>query len=517
MRDLDGKASSTTCGGWRCAFARRMRRHAVSASGIHAVGVLSSDVYDELVVLQVLKPMLPGAVSSRPTSTRNAASAGTRLDARSDRRIELWTWTRARAPGRRSAVTRRLPDLALPDDPDRAPDARDRLRRRNERRCRGRCAMSGEPEGHRGWQCQPRLFEIGRHHAFDLSLSADPTHRNMCDPYPVTASDSCGSIDRLADASPSIRPHRACLEPNVFASRISLLALTVRVIALALAMGAWQRIWAWAAGAAEASRHKWWQVRTTQLFIMVVAGIVLLVLITWWLPDMLIAASRFLTQDVNGTPITLFEGVSSWPTELIRLVALLLSIGLILRGWKKLHANLDHVSKIMHWERERRALIAEVAAEYHHWTWWQQILQMLSFQVTSHGAGPVNPATGLRPDAEEFWRKYIYQGRTAARLCRIVVAVLLYLVFAGTVAAIFPFAPSPFRGALAKNIDVGLTLCAVLSMAFLIFFVVDATVLCYQFLRAISRHKAAVHGQDPRGSDAPLTTRWPAEDARIFC
>jgi hypothetical protein len=487
--------------------------------GIRAVGVLGSDVYDKLIVLQVLKPMLPGAVFFT-----------TDLDAQMLHPLEL-DWTHnlivassfglELAPGLQAGIPPfrdayqtslylttliALTNLASPSCTD-GPSAGAAVN--------AQCPVSQKVIN--GWQCQPRLFEIGRHRAFDLSLSADPTHRNMCDPYPVTASNSCGSIDRLPDCV-SVHPTASRLysEPNAFASRISLIALTVGVIALALAMGAWQRIWAWAAGAAEVSRDKWWQVRTTQLLIMVVAGIVLLVLITWWLPDMLIAASRFLTQDVNGTPITLFEGVSSWPTELIRLVALLLSIGLVLRGWKKLHANLDHVSKIMHWEQERRALIAEVAAEYHHWTWWQQILQMLSFRGTSHGAGPVNPATGLRPEAEEFWRKYIYQGRTAARLCRIVMAALLYLVFAGTVVAIFPFAPSPFRGALAKNIDVALILCAVLSMAFLIFFVVDATVLCYQFLRAISRHKAAVPGQQPRGSDAPLTTRWPQKTLAYF-
>lgn len=487
--------------------------------GIHAVGVLGSDVYDKLIVLQVLKPLLPSAVFFT-----------TDLDAQMLHPLELdWTHNlvvassfglelapglQAGTPPFRDAYQTSLylttlialTNLESPACTD-GPSAGAAVN--------GLCPVNQKVIN--GWQCQPRLFEIGRRGAFDLSLSADPSHRNMCDPYPVTASNSCGSIDRLPDCV-SVHPTASRLypEPNAFASRISLIALTVGLIALALAMGAWQRIWAWASSDAEVSRPKWWQVRTTQLYIMAAAGVALLVVIAWGLPSMLIAASRFLTQDVNGTPITLFEGVSSWPTELIRLVALLLSIGFILRGWKKLHANLDHVSAIMHWERERRVLIAEVAAEYDHWTWWQRILQMLSFQVSSYGDGPVNPATGLRPDAEEFWRKYIYQGRTSARLFRISVAVILYLLFAWTVFAIFPFAPSPFRGELAKSIDVALILCAVVSMAFLIFFVADATVLCYQLIRAVSRHKAAVHGQHPRGSDAPVTTRWPQTTLAYF-
>jgi hypothetical protein len=130
---------------------------------------------------------------------------------------------------------------------------------------------------------------------------------------------------------------------------------------------------------------------------------------------------------------------------------------------------------------------------------------------------PVDPATGLRPEAEEFWRRYLYQGRIRARLLRIVTAILLYFVFAFAVSATFGFPEYAIRGSVARRIDSMLVLVAVVTIQFLIFFVVDATMLCRQFVSAISRRSSPRGGRQVDDFDeVGDTTRWPLPTLQHF-
>jgi hypothetical protein len=114
-------------------------------------------------------------------------------------------------------------------------------------------------------------------------------------------------------------------------------------------------------------------------------------------------AAAFLTEGGKGEPITLLQGVSIWPTQVIRAVALLLTVWFIFRGWRALDRNLDEISTHMMWQPERLALIRQLDERNEHWHWWIRLARMFSFRLDEHGGGSVNPQTGLQHSGR--WRK----------------------------------------------------------------------------------------------------------------
>ncbi len=73
-------------------------------------------------------------------------------------------------------------------------------------------------------------------------------------------------------------------------------------------------------------------------------------------------------------------------------------------------------------------LIKELQEEGQKWHWWIRFARMFSFRLEERSGGRINPETGLRPSAELFWKKYIYQGRRWARFWRILVVTIVYFL-----------------------------------------------------------------------------------------
>lgn len=509
-----------------------LRLHTLDASaraqgqnGIRAIGVMGSDVYDKLLVLQVLRPAFPYATFFT-----------TDLDARLLHPLEF-DWTRnllvasnfglALAPGLQSGIApfRDAYQTSL------YLSTLIALTNAASARCHvepgsGTAHCPVDQPRIDAWRTQPRLFEIGRLGPFDLSGGA--LRRSEGAGVPVAGVEgSCDAIAALRDCA-TVQPKAPGLvaEPSPYARRISFVVLAVALIALAMSAGAGQRIRDWAIDPAAGPYAKIPRQKQTKLLAAGLFVLVLLLGMTYAMPSFLRWLTHFLTEDGRGVPLTLLDGVSIWPTELIRAFGLVLAGWLIYHGWRKLDANIDYVSEQMLWQSQRAALVAEVDAEYAGWKWWQRFLHVFSFRLNwernagrradgsrPEGGGeppPLDPATGLRPEAEEFWRKYIYQGRLGARLCRIGTAVALYFLFALAVAAVFGFPETAIRGVRGRTIDAVLVLVAVLTTQFLIFSVVDATILCRQFVMAISRRRLA--GGQAQAFDfdrVSATTRWP--------
>jgi hypothetical protein len=496
--------------------------------GIRAIGVFGSDVYDKLIVLQALRPAFP-----------NVLFFTTDLDARLLHPLEL-DWTRNLlvassfgldlAPGVQSGVPpfRDVYETSLflatlialnnaPQEP---------------------CVAGASPlvsvtrpppcvvgqEWIDGWRKQPRLFEVGRHGPFDLS-------RN---PIPQGATIRACAADTLGDCATVYPAAHALVPPsNRLGWRLTIGALVLGIVALALVGGAGTRVHAWAA-----KRHPTWSTtKKPQVIGMAMVGLVLFAAFAYALPNMFEALAMYLTQNGEGVPMTLLDGVSIWPTELIRLFALFLALFFTWYGWRKLEHNLKYVSDEMKWGTKRKELEREVNKDYKAWGRWQRYLHVFSYQLDSEvtarirvdefpaegvpAQAAINPKTGLRPEAEAFWRSYIYQNRVSARLSRIATAIGLYFVFVGAVVALFGFPEVAIRGARAAAIDKRLVIVAVLAMLFLTFFVVDATLLCRQFVVAISTRRRAAKGALKgalRDEFDAITayTRWPADTLQHF-
>ena len=135
---------------------------------------------------------------------------------------------------------------------------------------------------------------------------------------------------------------------------------------------------------------------------------------------------------------------------------------------------------------------------------------MFSFRLEERSGGRINPETGLRPSAELFWKKYIYQGRRWARFWRILVVTIVYFLVGRFIIQSLGQPTSPFRGPVAQAFDLGLIMASVFAMLFLIFFVVDATVFCHQLVSALRRKMPPKPLADPAvATDVEAESRWP--------
>jgi hypothetical protein len=204
------------------------------------------------------------------------------------------------------------------------------------------------------------------------------------------------------------------------------------------------------------------------------------------------------------------EGVSIWPTVLIRLVATGLSLWFICRSWRALSANCDQISAKFKWDQPRAILEAQGEAQAAAWRPWQRVLRIFSYRLGEDRPGPVQQDTGLTPSAERFWIKYLYQGRWWARISRVLLATVAYMALAAFVIHAMGGSESPYRGSLAGHLEPALRHVAVFATLFLVFFVVDATAFCYQLVSEL-RKKLPAH-EDGGPEVAPGEsgeTRWP--------
>ena len=104
----------------------------------------------------------------------------------------------------------------------------------------------------------------------------------------------------------------------------------------------------------------------------------------------------------------------------------------------------------------------------------------------------------------------MYQGRWWARFWRVLLATLAYMAIGVFIIRLMGPPESPYRGSLAVHVEPALRHLAVFATLFLVFFVVDATVFCYQLVSEL-RKKLPAH--DDTGPEvAPgerAETRWP--------
>ena len=95
---------------------------------------------------------------------------------------------------------------------------------------------------------------------------------------------------------------------------------------------------------------------------------------------------------------------------------------------------------------------------------------------------------------------YIIQEQPVARLWRVTVWSALSFVFSCCLFELLGIPAWPGRGDLARNIYWGLALSNFLALLFLMIFVVDATLSCFNFVRCLAKRN----------------TQWPGATKQVF-
>jgi hypothetical protein len=469
-----------------------LRRTSPDGQGLRAVGVLGSDLHDKLLVLQALRPELPNALffttdldarflhPSEQPWTRNlliASGFGLRLD------DELQGGA---PPFRNGYETAQFFATRLLVDDARRALAHDE--------CRGLTASKCEQKGFAGWSQRdldtwlgvPRIFEIGRTSPFDF------TGRDAAIPPSfLRASDAAAHADsRRQDETPcrgvnwlncaDIHPpgsERAPM-PNLWGRW--LIGLVVSALWLPFYFTGREGI-ARLRGYLrfeDMCRRRWLLLALfvlAQFFVVPAA-------IAWAWPPLV----DWMTAD--GKPLVFTEGVSTWPTEIIRVFTLLLGVFLVNRGRQGLAENQEDIEWKFALQVPAQASRTdqEVAgAGLGRWDW---LLNIFRWSAVKPDLAPGVYATGADPRVERIWRRHAVQNKTGARLMRAIVFVLLTLLL--TLAIVQAFHEGPFvpqRGPLSLHVHATLHAMVYLMLYFVVYFVADAIWLCVSFMRYLWR------------------------------
>ncbi len=464
--------------------------------GIKAIGVLGSNVFDKLLILRALRPQFPEALFFT-TDFDEAFTMGSELP-----------WTRnlivssSFGPTLHKRIQRETPAF------------------------RGSYQTSaflatllaiGDPAKH--WITQPavsdyisgqllvsRIFEIGRSGNV-LSLAGDRLPLQVAPP-----------------GIPGWK-HEGCPGNSENCSAAQLLATTGSVMEGRSAAEFWPQGFAdWDCRNEDATNCGDIQPRTGKLFPrferssqltlgLSLAGGALFVLVTLylrvlpramsveaWLISLGLAAgasacafweplAQFLTEHGNGEPIALFQGVSVWPTVLLRGLGIVMAIYLIWRAQRCLRNNLAGIAGQLRLDmsprgsRDLRSLVNNIFAPFGH------------FRGNDRAAKP----TPI--EVEALWRSYVGQEALWPRFCRAFsYTAAAYLIVSLFAVPLFGNPSVPVRGALAASAYCWSTFLYDLLMLFLTCFVFDATFCCLRFVGRLCRAQCA----------------WPEETSRLF-
>jgi hypothetical protein len=402
-----------------------------------AIGVVGSDVYDKLLLLKALRPSFPDALFFTTDldgrllqpgdyeATHNllvASHYGLTLDAK----------LQCKNPPFRSgydaasylAVLRAAKFAHVPDLE--ARDGRVYVVRDGGRRV-----------------VAPRLFEVGRNGAYELSM---PAEGNAVHPE-----------------NPRAKPWVTRGNRPYWALGF-LLALGCVCFAVSRS---WRNFldtlskparWLWAAAVRRQRPDVGWsEIPPEHLWTLLAAFVAAVLLECIYLSH----------TSPDGEPFELFEGVSVWPTELMRLGACFLTVGYLLNAVRDL--------------RERNRKICEdFALDPLPRPWYAGLS---GFPASAFAMWWWRPES---PDVASAWREFQEHGRGANRWVRCLVLGLFNALLVLCLYGIFDHTILHARGALACWADRLLLALSGAALVGLLLFIIDTTGLCYRFVTYLS-------------------------------
>jgi hypothetical protein len=387
-------------------------------SGVRAIGILGSDIYDKLMILRALRPAFPKAVFF----TNNYDAHFERLDDWDD----VHNLIIASPFG--GTLSREKQEALAPfrDNDQTSMYAGTRM-------ALGTITDMGEVVR------QPHLFEIGRKGARELLKPADPA-------------------STLRSNEVEVRWFWQWLS-----HRRVYLSLVMSGVALFL-MAGWitlsmadRRL---AGGGGLRDRVKRLGAST---------------------PFWLICGTPFIILSITllaqcGTavlePFAFFSGISIWPSEMLRLIALMLTVHFMMKARVDLEAN----------ERELTTRFGLTLLPQRKWNWREMHIGLRRWQKEH--------PDWVKPDAtftaKEAWSAYLLRNQSWPRFIRVTALFVIYMAFSVGVFVLFGLPVTPARGKFAFIVDVCVLIPAVVGLMMLTFYVVDAIRLNSNFIRIVA-------------------------------
>jgi hypothetical protein len=472
------------------------------ARRIKAIGVVGSDVYDKLLVLQALRSAFPRYIFFT-----------TDLDARLTDEQNL-PWSRELVVGSSLGLSLR-PEVqgSIPPFRDTYQSATYYSTRRAVQELPGK-HDDPEPLIDLTYTHRPHVFEIGRSQAFDLTVDHDarlPCDKNL----------DCRSIAESRSAP---------LWSTSSAGSSVMVAAVAVLIGLFIAAAAMGDRWVLRLAAPLYSSVYTGEDRRRLVTAAVTFAAIALSSIWGWA-----SLVHTLNNDGKRVPAPIFSGTSHWAASMFEALSILSVITLVIRGQRKLHDNAEEMLKEFQFPTDAQTLIEA----YRNWLRskatarrrrWKERLWLPLRRLSGNQQDPL-PVNGLSA-LENLVAQYLYRGRWPARLRRVgfitLIASLVLLVLE-YILMIFEFnmGVSFVRGFalidthyVERGIEDGISLLNLLTVQFLIFWVADAMLLTRSFALALKEDKPhwpdAVIGDQMKELGLPQTWAEAWLDLRLI-
>ena len=409
--------------------------------GAKAIGILGTDPYDALLILKALRPAFPYAVfftvdldarhlqASEYKWTRNmvvASPFGLQLDGGLQRDVPPFRGSYQTATY--FAVLRAVNHVACRAAGDRQPSAAP---------CPAGYHVALTPED-RVYDAaeHPRIFEVGREGAVDLSIVDVEGVRTI---HPLRA-----DLERTDNQGP--------LKQGIGHGSAGMMAL----VAIGLFVGA---VLAWT------NQRLWLRVSRSWRLLAVVGLILLAGAAVFWAMG---GGTALMAHHDEGEPFSWTAGVSIWPGEWLRLLVVVLCLVFLVKGSRDLTKNSDHLTedflfRIDQSPRSRFTLS----------TCWANL------QRVYHPA-----ATRAATTVDQAWSWYLDAAGPLQRMARVLVLFLLYgaIMMSLNHWVVDEEMIYPCRGWLSCRVDVIMTLASMSFVVLLNLAVFDEVMLCRRWI-----------------------------------
>jgi hypothetical protein len=417
-----------------------------------AIGVLGGDVYDKLLILQALRPTFPRAIffttDLNARLTYPAEWEWTRnLIVASNFGLELREELQTLIPPFRDSYQTSVFYAALwalghfvPENNANCPDCFFQVR--------------GDKETAKfSTDVKPRLYEIGRHGAFDISTDPHPLRPDYASIHPARP-DLVFTDEMLKKTELGV------LTAAFFIIGTMLLSSTITAIVIKITK----------------SRTFW--------IITTLAAATGYGVAQWMILKVPMAANE---------PFAISDGISAWPAMIIGLLALFMSIGFLWYCWKMLKDNENALTHEFALEsktfeerdgipggkssdkpRNFRASASTVLA--------QALQRFVGLHVW-------RPNTTGHVEADRLWHHYMALGNLKNVAARALPQLLVALSIPFLLMELFGFPNTPCRGTACFTINNVVIFVTVPAMVVLMFYVVDATRLCRRWVDCIGHNK----------------------------
>jgi len=206
----------------------------------------------------------------------------------------------------------------------------------------------------------------------------------------------------------------------------------------------------------------------------------------------------------GGEPFELFQGISIWPTELIRLGVTFISVVFLANAIDRLRIdNRSYEARfglkflVNRLEKPIPIVDPDTGSSPQKIRWLQIRWNRLATHQIWRWRDMGNPEIETQSSVEtaEIWRRYRTLGRWSNRLSRVLPLTIGYLGLSGAALHFLGLPISPARGLVAFRTDLILVTSSSLALAILAIFVLDANKLCAAMITQFQKHR----------------TKWPKE------